>query len=184
MEDIISKFNVEIEAKYGVKCGVSKMNNSMFYAELRDACKSNSCGNYGLCHTCPPNIGDAEECIKMVQSYKIFIAFQHIYELDDSYDYEGMVEGQRKFKIVMSDVADLARQTFNDPLILGAGGCQICERCTAKDGLPCRFPDKALSSLEANCIQVSQFSELCGMKYINGQNTVTYFGGIFLNEDY
>nr|WP_305142352.1 DUF2284 domain-containing protein [uncultured Acetatifactor sp.] len=43
---------------------------------------------------------------------------------------------------------------------------------------PCRFPDMAISSLEAHGINVSRLAAECGMKYINGQNTVTYFGAV------
>nr|WP_242837443.1 DUF2284 domain-containing protein [Desulfitobacterium metallireducens] len=39
---------------------------------------------------------------------------------------------------------------------------------------PCRFPDKAILSLEAYCIDVTILANLCNMQYINGQNTVTY----------
>lgn len=180
MDAKINSFIENIKARYGVNCGVSEMRTDMLHAELRQACECNTCGNYGLCHTCPPNIGTAEECMERIGGYKIFIAFQKIYALEDSFDFEGMMEGQRDFKVVMKGVAEAARKAFEKPLILGAGGCMICERCAARDNQPCRFPELALSSLEANCIQVSQFAEGCGLKYINGQNTVTYFGGIFL----
>ena len=180
MEAKINSFIESIKTKYGVNCGVSKMNTDMFHTELRAACECNTCGNYGLCHTCPPNIGTAEECIDTVSSYERFIAFQKIYDLEDSFDFEGMMAGKEDFKDVMKGVAKVARESFEKPLILGAGGCMICERCAAKDNKPCRFPNLAQASLEANCIQVSQFAECCGLKYINGQNTVTYFGGVFL----
>ncbi|MBM3710008.1 MAG: DUF2284 domain-containing protein, partial [Actinobacteria bacterium] len=36
-------------------------------------------------------------------------------------------------------------------------------------------------SLEAYCMNVSTLAELCNMKYINGQNTVTYFGAFLFN---
>ena len=180
MNDKINSFLENIKSEYGVRCGVSEMSRDMFHSELRTACECNTCGNYGLCHTCPPNIGTAEECIEKVSGYKRFIAFQKIYDLEDSFDFEGMMTGQKDFKDVMKGVAMVAREAFKNPLILGAGGCMICERCAAKDNEPCRFPDLALSSLEANCIQVSLFAEKCGLKYVNGQNTVTYFGGIFL----
>ena len=53
----------------------------------------------------------------------------------------------------------------------------LCEQAKA-DGLPCRFPQKAIPSLEAHGIHVSKLAEACGMRYINGQNTVTYFGAV------
>ena len=57
----------------------------------------------------------------------------------------------------------------------------FCPRCAKRDELPCRHPDEALSSLETYGVAVSQLAELAGMKYINGVNTVTYFGACFFN---
>ena len=45
--------------------------------------------------------------------------------------------------------------------------------------LACRFPDRAMSSLEAYGVNVSELAVQCGMRYINGENTVTYFGAVF-----
>lgn len=42
-----------------------------------------------------------------------------------------------------------------------------------------RFPDRAMSSLEAYGVNVSELAVQCGMRYINGENTVTYFGAVF-----
>jgi hypothetical protein len=35
-----------------------------------------------------------------------------------------------------------------------------------------------MASLEAYCINVSALASSADMKYINGQNTVTYFGAV------
>lgn len=180
MEEKIKLFIEKITKEYGVNCGVGEMKAYMLHPELRDACECNTCGNFGSCYTCPPFVGTAEECIEKVGRYKRIIAFNKVYTLEDSFDFEGMVNGQRDFKEVLMGVAKATRATLEDALILGAGGCMICEKCGAKEGVPCRFPELAIQSLEANCIQVSQLAEECGLKYINGQNTVTYFGGIFI----
>ena len=58
----------------------------------------------------------------------------------------------------------------------------MCPVCAKREDKPCRFPGKALASLEAYCISVSDLAASCGMKYINGQNTVTYFGAVMFNE--
>ena len=66
-------------------------------------------------------------------------------------------------------------------LHLGAGGCGVCEVCAKKTGEPCRFPDKAMPSLEAYGVNVSELARAAGMKYVNGQNTVTYFGAVLFS---
>lgn len=40
--------------------------------------------------------------------------------------------------------------------------------------------DQAVSSLEAYGVAVYELANLSGMKYINGPNTVTYFGAAFV----
>jgi predicted metal-binding protein len=66
-------------------------------------------------------------------------------------------------------------------LHLCAGGCGVCERCAKQDGQPCRAPELAMPSLEAYGVNVSALASAAGMKYINGQNTVTYFGAVLFD---
>jgi hypothetical protein len=47
----------------------------------------------------------------------------------------------------------------------------------------CRFPEKALSSLEGYGLDVYQTALHAGLPYVNGQNTVTYFGMLFFPEN-
>ena len=87
----------------------------------------------------------------------------------------------------MNDLTQKVRKELADcfgpeALHLGAGGCRVCPVCANREDKPCRFPEKALSSLEAYGINVSKLAELAGMKYINGQNTVTYFGAVFFGR--
>ncbi len=39
-----------------------------------------------------------------------------------------------------------------------------------------RYQNRAMSSLEAYSVNVSELAAQCNMRYINGTNTVTYFG--------
>lgn len=43
---------------------------------------------------------------------------------------------------------------------------------------PARRPWLACPSLESYGIQVSELAARCGMKYINGASTITYFGAV------
>lgn len=182
MADDILGLAGEIQSKYGVNCGVCEMNPSIFHPELRAACESDRCGLYGKCCVCPPLAGTAGECIEKASGYQKILVFQKIYPIEDSYDFYGMVEAKNQFCEIVYGIADAARSRFERPLILGAGGCSLCKACAARKGEPCRFPEKALSSLEAYCIQVSELAALAGMSYINGQNSVTYFGAVFFKS--
>jgi len=176
----IEVFFEKITEKYGVKCGECDNFPDMYHKVLLDACKQNTCGMYGRCHVCPPNTGDGDACIERALSYPKVAAFQKIYPLEDSFDFPGMVEAKKDFVKVVQGVLDEARAHFDDMMLLGAGGCGLCAKCTYEENKPCRFPDRAVASLESYCIQVSELASKVGLKYINGQNTVTYFGAVFI----
>ena len=94
------------------------------------------------------------------------------------------MEGQRKHNEMTQTVARRVRaeRSSGNALVLAAGGCTLCERCGALDGTPCPREEEALASLEAYCVNVSQIEKASGMKYINGENTVTFFSGVFFPD--
>ena len=149
---------------------------------FRDICASNSCGMYGRCYMCPPDVGDVEELMAKINEYDYALVYQTVTELEDSFDYEGMVEAKKR----TYPLSQRLRRVFADMNItkvlhLGAGGCGVCATCAKRTNEPCRFPDKAMPSLEAYGINVSELAKSAGMKYINGQNTVTYFGAVLFS---
>jgi len=147
-----------------------------FDENFRSYCEANSCGNYGKNYACPPNVGDSKELIEKAKSYKKALVFQTVTEIEDSFDFEGMKEAALKHSKVADTINKDIKEQSNNYLQLTAGKCSVCEICALIENKPCKFPDKAISSLEAYCMNVSILAELCHMKYINGQNTVTYFG--------
>ena len=151
---------------------------------FRDLCASNACGVYGRCWMCPPDVGDIETLMQEVGQYGYALVYQTVTELKDSYDFEGMIEAKKS----TYPMAQALRKTFDDPkfskvLHLGAGGCGVCAVCAKRSNEPCRFPEKAMPSLEAYGINVSELAKSAGMKYINGQDTVTYFGAVLFSLD-
>ena len=146
-------------------------------AYFREMCKSNACGKYGKCYQCPPYVGEIEDLINHVRSYSYALVYQTVYSLEDSYDFEGMIEAGNKHNNLTQTLNDYVKVNFSDMkfLHLGAGGCRICKTCAVLINEPCRFPDKAISSLEAYGINVSKLAESADMNYINGKDTVTYF---------
>lgn len=63
--------------------------------------------------------------------------------------------------------------------LAGAGGCSLCgDACTYPDA-PCRHPDRARRSMEACGMEVTTLAKDCGIHYMNGENTVTYFSILF-----
>lgn len=161
-------------------CGVAPIDQVRFDPALRKSCEMNYCGSYGKNYMCPPDAGDVNDLIAEAKGYSNLVLFQTISPLEDSFDIEGMAEaGERHNKLV--DELDLYLKSLpGSPkyLILGAGGCHLCQPCGKVTGDPCRHPDRAHKSLETYGIFVAKLAEQCGMKYINGADTVTYFGAV------
>ena len=150
-------------------------------AEFREACRQNMCGVWGKCWMCPPDVGEIETLMAEIRQYKQALWYQTIGELEDSFDIEGMGEAKKKHIRMTYQVEDLAKPLIGKHLHLSCGGCGLCERCSRVDNEPCRFPEKAMPSLEAYGVNVSKMAASAGMRYINGVNTVTYFGAVFFS---
>lgn len=152
-------------------------------ANFRDICASNQCGGYGRCWMCPPDIGDIETLMEKVRSYSSAIWYQTIAPLEDSFDIEGMfAAGAAHAKISQRIQHAIKPMIEGDFLHLTCGGCHLCETCAKVDGLPCRRPGEPLSSLEGYGVDVYNTTKDTGLKYINGEDTVTYFGMVLLSE--
>lgn len=151
---------------------------------FRALCESNACGVYGKCHMCPPDVGGIDELMAEVGKYKYALVYQTVSELEDSYDFEGMAEAKKRFIPISLNLRKVfAEAGIEKVLHLGAGGCGICPICAKRIGDPCRRPDLAMPGLEAYGINVSRLAAAADMKYINGQNTVTYFGAVLYCEN-
>ena len=149
---------------------------------FRDMCAANSCGKYGKCYMCPPDVGDIDALMSEVGNYDYALVYQTVNALEDSFDFEGMVEAKKKtYPLAQSFRAVFDKPEFSKVLHLCAGGCGVCKTCAKQTGEPCRFPERAMPSLEAYGVNVSELAKVSDMKYINGQNTVTYFGAILFS---
>ena len=150
---------------------------------FRDMCVVNSCGKYGKCYMCPDDIGDIHALIEKIKKYPRAVIYQSIHTLEDSFDFEGMQAGGKLHQKMSYALENKLRDAgFKGYLHLSKGGCGLCDVCAKVDGFPCRHPDYALSSVEAYGINVSATVKNTSMKYINGVNTVTYFGMVFVEE--
>lgn len=173
----------DLPLRYGAfKAAVIKADKVETDPAFRAMCQANACGMFGKCYMCPPDVGEIDKLMAEVKNYEYALVYQTVSALEDSYDYEGMTEAKRK----SYPLAQNLRKAFSElgishALHLGAGACGTCERCAKATGEPCRAPTLALPSLEAYGINVSRLAATAGMKYINGQNTVTYFGAVLFS---
>ena len=103
------------------------------------------------------------------KNYNKALVFQTVTQLKDSFDFNGMKEAAKKHSRIADMINKDIKRQYDDYLQLTAGECTVCEVCALADDESCRFPDEAISSLEAYCMNVSTLAELCQMKYINGR---------------
>ena len=152
-----------------------------FTDDVREMCEQNSCGRYNRAWNCPPVCGTIKELEAVCLSYKNGILVNSVTTLEDSFDWEGMIAGGRGLCELLIDVKSFADDVgLKDYRIFGGGGCYGCEDCSYPDN-PCHHPDKLFTPIEACGINVMLMAKDAGFKYINGQNTVTFFGMILFN---
>ena len=151
-------------------------------ASFRDMCAANVCGNYGRNWMCPPDAGEIHDLMAALKTYSYALVYQTVSELEDSYDFEGMMDaGVAHNRLMVEMRRGIEGLNLSRVLHLGAGGCRMCEVCAKRTGEPCRHPDLAVASLETYGVNVSKLAPAAGMKYINGKDTVTYFGAVLFD---
>ena len=177
--DLLSRMATELGA---YRAAVINVSDIAVDASFRELCEANACGNYGRNWMCPPDAGDIHELMDRLKSYRYALVYQTVSPLEDSYDFEGMTEaGFRHNRLILALREKVAGLPLSRALHLGAGGCRVCDECAKRTDEPCRHPDEAVASLETYGVNVSKLAPAAGMKYINGQNTVTYFGAVLFD---
>ena len=92
-----------------------------------------------------------------------------------------MMRGHDQFKTVCMKAAAVIHNYIDDLLILSNEGCGKCIKCTYPDS-PCIFPESLFPSIESYGVAVNHLAATANIHYINGKDTVTYFGAILYNE--
>lgn len=149
------------------------------HPEVRDSCAENKCQAYGKNWICPPACGTLEECSERMHKFKKGLILQSTGELEDSFDFEGIMElGERHGK-AFDQFADEVRRMYPGTLVLGDGACRRCKTCTYPDA-PCRFPERQSSAMEAMGMLVSEVCQRNNIPYYYGPGTLTYVGCILV----
>jgi predicted metal-binding protein len=134
---------------------------------------------YNTNWACPPGCGTLEECEVRIRKYKKGILVQTTAMLEDSMDFEGMAEAAKNHGEHMATFTDEIKKLYPGSMIMGAGGCMRCQKCTYPDE-PCRFPEKMSSSMEAYGMVVSDVCQANNLPYYYGKDTLTYTGCVLL----
>ena len=162
--------------------GIVDTGDIRFLQEVRGMCEVNTCRQYGKTWACPPAAGTVEECRERIRKYETMAVFSVKYDLEDSFDFEGMRTSLFRFKELVDALDRRLRLLLARYQLLSNEGCGRCKRCTCPDA-PCRFPDRLYHSLEGYGFSVSQLAQEAGIRYYHGKNTVTYFGALLFREE-
>lgn len=149
--------------------------------EVRDMCAVNTCGMYDLKWSCPPGCGGIEECGEKMKKYTKGILVQTVGDIEDSLDFEGIMEVKETHDARYKACAEKLREVLSDMLPLADGACTICSKCTYPDA-PCRFPDKSFSSMEAFGLYVADVCKKNGVDYNYGPGKMCYSGCFLYND--
>jgi len=106
------------------------------------------------------------------------VLVQTIGELEDSWDFEGIQDAAEKHGARFREIALRLWKDQVTVLPLTAGACPICEKCAYPE--PCRFPGKAISSMEAYGLLVNQVCTDNGVPYNYGPEHIAYTGCLLL----
>ncbi|MDR2108481.1 MAG: DUF2284 domain-containing protein [Coriobacteriales bacterium] len=155
-------------------------NNGVFSAdrlvarpEVRDMCAADKCQSYNASWSCPPACGGIEEFQELYSRYTRGIIFQTIIQMEDSFDYESVMEGSARHKQRFHALADKVAEQGLDVALLGAGACNLCASCSYPDA-PCRQPQRMSPSMEATGLLVNEVCEAAGIPYNYGPATLAY----------
>lgn len=175
--------HLEVIRRIALECGfhetgVLSTAQLDFSEEIRHICET-GCRNYGKSWACPPAVGTVEQCAQRCRAFDTMLLLSAKYELEDSFDFESMVEGMRDFKRLMEQLDNALRGKAERYQLLSNEGCGRCKTCTYPDA-PCRFEEKLHHSIEGYGLNVSTLAQSAGVKYNNGPNTVTYFGAVLI----
>ena len=176
-ESMFTGILTETAAAVGVRVheqAVFPVGELTFSQQLLDYCKSNVCGNYNKSWTCPPACESMDEQRAKILSYKNVLTFTTKHDLEDSFDYENMINGMKLHSLLTIEL----KKKLSVP-VYGAGSCPFCGSCSFP--APCPFPESRIGSIEAAGINVTELSKAAGIAYNNGNNTVTYFSMVLFN---
>lgn len=147
---------------------------------VREMCAADKCRAYGRNWTCPPAIGTLEECEDQMQGYQCGILLQTVGHLKKPIDSRTIRDTERRHMDSFRVFSDKVREVFPDALCLGAGGCRVCKVCAYPE--PCRFPDKALSSMEGYGLFVTQVCRDNDLPYYHGEGTIAYTACVLFGQ--
>ena len=146
---------------------------------VRAMCAQDKCRVYGRNWTCPPACGSLEACAQRMRRYSKGILLQSVGSMTKTIDSRAIRATEERHLQQFEEFCARIRAEHPDALCLGSGGCRVCAKCAHPD--PCRFPERANSSMEAYGLFVTQVCRDNGVPYHHGERTITYTACVLFN---
>lgn len=122
----------EILALGANAAAVISVDSISFDTAFRGMCASNACGNYGKSYMCPPDIGEIDDLIQEAKTYSHALVYQTIGLLEDSYDFEGMMEAGDFHNTLARNIRELFEKTTAKRRSIWAPAAAACARYAEK----------------------------------------------------
>lgn len=177
MATVLSDLVKDAFALNATHASIAAVADIKFNDDFRKLCEQNSCGSYSENWMCPPAVGPINDLKERSLGFKQGLLFQTVHPIASSLEWKGMLEGGANHTNIFRKILECMENNYNfkEILPLNAGFCTYCgAKCAYLVGEKCQFPDKAVSSVEANGIDVMALVKACGIPYNNGKNTVSY----------
>ena len=107
-----------------------------------------------------------------MNSYGQGLLVQTVGHMTKAIDSKCYRETEQRHNAAVASLWEAIKDHSPQALCLGAGGCRVCGKCAYPE--PCRFPEKATSSMEAYGLFVTQVCKDAGITYHHGEKTITY----------
>ena len=146
--------------------------------DVRQMCAADACRAYGKNWTCPPHCGSLDECAAKIRGHSRGLLLQTVGQMAKAIDTRAYRRTEERHLSQFHALAERIRAVHPDALCLGSGGCRICKKCAWPE--PCRFPERACSSMEGYGLFVTQVCRDNGLAYHHGEKTITYTACILL----
>ena len=165
-------------AELGAQCGFTHtaqldISTLVFMQEVRDMWNATQCDRYGTSWSCPPACASLEDLRTRVLEYSHGVLVQTVGEIEDSYDWDAILENGLTHKANFGKMWDVLERDYPTVFAMGAGACMLCETCTYPDN-PCRRPERLSASMEACGLLVSKVCTDNGVKYNYGQDKIAF----------
>ena len=151
-----------------------------FDPRVREMCAADRCHLYGRCWACPPHCGTLEEIEKKARQYRRGILLQSTGQMEDDFDYAAIEDTLLRQRKRFANLVSVVRRRYPGCMPMSSGGCPVCRECTCPDA-PCRFPDRAVPSMEACGLLVSKVCTDSGLGYNYGARTITFTACILID---